>query len=152
MSKSKGNVVSPDPIIEESGADTMRLYILFAGPPERDTEWRQDSIDGCNRFLNRVYRLWETHEPLLANPAPTEIDPESLDEESRRLFRKTHWAIDKVRKDLQTTSISNTAISAVMELSNQMNGFSESGTVASSPARGRRCGLPSIRWWRLLRR
>ena len=136
MSKSKGNVVSPDPIIEESGADTMRLYILFAGPPERDTEWRQDSIDGCNRFLNRVYRLWETHEPLLANPAPAEIDPESLDEESRRLFRKTHWAIDKVRKDLQDNFHFNTAISAVMELSNQMNGFSESGTVTSSPAAG----------------
>jgi leucyl-tRNA synthetase len=132
MSKSKGNVVSPDPIIEQSGADTMRLYILFAGPPERDTEWRQDSIDGCNRFLNRVYRLWETHEALLTNPAPSSVDPEALDEEPRRLFRKTHWAIDKVRKDLQDNFHFNTAISAVMELSNELNGFSDSGKVASS--------------------
>ncbi len=136
MSKSKGNVVSPDPIIEQSGADTMRLYILFAGPPERDTEWRQDSIDGCNRFLNRVYRLWETHEALLANPTPSSVDPEAVDAESRKLFRKTHWAIDKVRRDLQDNLHFNTAISAVMELLNEMNGFSESGKIASSPGAG----------------
>jgi leucyl-tRNA synthetase len=132
MSKSKGNVVSPDPIIEQSGADTMRLYILFAGPPERDTEWRQDSIDGCNRFLNRVYRMWETYEALLADPRDFFIDPEGLDEESRKLFRKTHWAIEKVRKDLQDSFHFNTAISAVMELSNVMGSFSESRKVGST--------------------
>jgi leucyl-tRNA synthetase len=134
MSKSKGNVVSPDPIIEQSGADTMRLYILFAGPPERDTEWRQDSIDGCNRFLNRVYKLWETHEAILANPAECVVDAESLDEESRGLFRKTHWAIDKVRRDLADNFHFNTAIAAVMELSNQMSGFSESGKPSTGAA------------------
>jgi leucyl-tRNA synthetase len=132
MSKSKGNVVSPDPIIEQFGADTMRLYILFAGPPERDTEWRQDSIDGCNRFLNRIYRLWESHSALLSGPPGPPIQYESLDEDARRLFRKTHWATEKVRRDLQDNFHFNTAISAVMELSNVMSGYSESGKVASS--------------------
>jgi leucyl-tRNA synthetase len=133
MSKSKRNVVSPDPIIEQSGADTMRLYILFAGPPERDTEWRQDSIDGCNRFLNRIYRMWESHAELLANPDTGPIDHDSLDDEPRQLFRKTHWAMDKVRKDLQDNFHFNTAISAVMELSNVMNAASEGGKIGSTP-------------------
>jgi len=133
MSKSKGNVVNPDPIIEQSGADTMRLYILFAGPPERDTEWRQDSIEGCNRFLNRVYRMWETHAALLSGPADAPIDYQTLDDDARAVFRKTHWATDKVRKDLQDNFHFNTAISAVMELSNVMNTFSESGKVGLTP-------------------
>ena len=71
MSKSKGNVVSPDPIIEFFGADTMRLYILFAGPPERDTEWRDDSVEGCHRFLSRIYRMWESNTGVLSKPAAT---------------------------------------------------------------------------------
>ena len=132
MSKSKGNVVNPDPIIEQSGADTMRLYILFAGPPERDTEWRQDSIDGCNRFLNRIYRMWETHSALLSSPSGAAIDYEALHEDSRGLFRKTHWAMDKVRKDLQDNFHFNTAISAVMELTNLMNALCESGKMGSN--------------------
>lgn len=129
MSKSKGNVVSPDPIIEYFGADTMRLYILFSGPPERDTEWRQDSVEGCHRFLSRIYRFWETHAAVLATPAGAPIDYDSLDDDSRRLFRKTHWAVEKVRRDLADNFHFNTAISAVMELSNVMSVFSEGAKV-----------------------
>ena len=132
MSKSKGNVVSPDPIIEYFGADTMRLYILFAGPPERDTEWRDDSVEGCNRFLNRVWRLWESHRAVLAQPAQGRIAYDALDEDSKRLFRKTHWAIDKVRRDLEDAFHFNTAISAVMELTNLMGAFSDAGKVTAS--------------------
>jgi leucyl-tRNA synthetase len=127
MSKSKGNVVSPDPIIEYFGADTMRLYILFAGPPERDTEWRDDSIEGCNRFLNRIYRFWETHADELSQARSHAIDYDKLNEASRRIYRKTHWAIHKVRTDLQDSFHFNTAISAIMELSNLMSSFVEAG-------------------------
>jgi len=122
MSKSKHNTVSPDPIIEKFGADTMRLYILFAGPPERDAEWRDDSIEGCNRFLNRVWRLYdENHSILEGTPSPIDID--SLSDPEKALFRKTHWAILKVRRDLEDNFHFNTAVSAAMELSNEMTGF-----------------------------
>ncbi len=129
MSKSKGNVVSPDPIIEKFGADTMRLYILFAGPPERDTEWRDDSIEGCNRFLNRVYRLFEANIEALEGAREIAIDYDSLDDDGRELFRKTHWAVDKVRKDLADNFHFNTAISAAMELTNMMSSFADAGKV-----------------------
>jgi leucyl-tRNA synthetase len=133
MSKSKGNVVSPDAIIDYFGADTMRLYILFAGPPERDTEWRDDSIEGCNRFLNRVYRFWETYAELLSGPATVPIDYESLDDSSKRLYRKTHWAIHRVRRDLADNFHFNTAISAVMELTNVMSAYSDAARDGTGP-------------------
>ncbi|UCH83419.1 MAG: leucine--tRNA ligase, partial [Candidatus Latescibacterota bacterium] len=129
MSKSKGNVVSPDPIIDRFGADTMRLYILFAGPPERDTDWRDDSIEGCNRFLNRIYRLFEAHAEVLRQPLDDTLTLERLEAPEQRLFRKTHWAILKVRRDLEDSFHFNTAISAAMELSNVMGAFAESGRI-----------------------
>ncbi len=123
MSKSVQNVVSPDPIIERFGADTMRLYILFAGPPERDAEWRDDSIEGCNRFINRVYRHFETQKDILSIPVNDTINIDGLAAAEKKLFRKTHWAILKVRKDLEDTFHFNTAIAAAMELSNEMGTF-----------------------------
>jgi len=123
MSKSKGNVVNPDPIIEAFGADTMRLYILFAGPPERDTEWRDDSIEGCNRFVNRLYRHYESQERILSVSIDENISIDGLSDGEKGLFRKTHWAILKVRKDLEDTFHFNTAIAAAMELSNEMTAF-----------------------------
>jgi leucyl-tRNA synthetase len=133
MSKSKGNVVSPEPIIEFFGADTMRLYILFAGPPERDTEWRDDSIEGCHRFLSRIYRMWESNMGVLSKLAGKEISYDGLDTDARQLFRKTHWAIKKVRVDLENEFHFNTAISAVMELSNLMSSISDTAKIASNP-------------------
>lgn len=129
MSKSKGNVVNPDPIIERFGADTMRLYILFSGPPERDTEWRDESIEGCHRFLNRVYRFLGSHEKVLLQPAPADIQLEALDGRCKELYRKTHWAILKVKRDLADNFHFNTAISALMELSNVMSGFVAEGSI-----------------------
>lgn len=123
MSKSKGNVVSPDPIIDNFGADAMRLYILFAGPPERDTEWRDDSIEGCSRFINRVYRLYDSRSESVNASRNMQVDAEALDDAERALLRKTHWAVLKVRKDLEDTFHFNTAISATMELANEMSAF-----------------------------
>jgi leucyl-tRNA synthetase len=116
MSKSKGNVVDPNELIEEYGADTVRLFSLFAAPPERDLEWSNKGVEGASRFLNRVYRFIENNKDLLAT-AP-ELLPSDLDEKSRSLHRKTHQTIRKVTQDLGTNFHFNTAIAAVMELVN----------------------------------
>ncbi len=125
MSKSKGNTVSPGSIIESMGADTMRLYILFCGPPERDSEWKDDSVEGCSRFLNRVYRLFEKHRDVLISTGEETIDVETLNDNEKKLFRKTHWTIVRVIDDINDNFHFNTAISAIMELSNEMGAFSD---------------------------
>ncbi|MBW2471024.1 MAG: leucine--tRNA ligase [Deltaproteobacteria bacterium] len=118
MSKSKGNVVDPNDLIEEYGADTVRLFSLFAAPPERDLDWSDKGVEGTSRFLNRVYRFVENNKNLLLN-APAQL-PSDLDEKSRALHRKTHQTIRKVTMDLENDFHFNTAISAVMELVNLM--------------------------------
>ena len=118
MSKSKGNVVDPNDLIEEYGADTVRLFSLFAAPPERDLDWSNKGVEGASRFLNRVYRFVENNRELL-NTAPAQL-PSDLDEKSRSLHRKTHQTIRKVTRDLENDFHFNTAISAVMELVNLM--------------------------------
>ncbi|HEX5132259.1 MAG TPA: leucine--tRNA ligase [Candidatus Krumholzibacteria bacterium] len=127
MSKSKGNVVPPDTIIEPMGADTMRLYILFCGPPERDIEWSDESVDGCYRFLNRIWGIYETHDTMLASGAQA---PEyaGLTDAERELFRKTHHTIARVLADVSDHFRFNTAISGLMELSNAI------GTLVNAPA------------------
>jgi leucyl-tRNA synthetase len=118
MSKSKGNVVDPNKLIDEYGADTVRLFSLFAAPPERDLEWSNQGVEGASRFLKRVYRYVEGHkEILLSNRDGL---PETLDDKSRQLHRKTHQTIRKVTQDMDSDFHFNTAISAVMELVNMM--------------------------------
>jgi leucyl-tRNA synthetase len=131
MSKSKGNVVSPSSIIQAMGADTMRLYILFSGPPERDAEWKDDSVEGCYRFLNRIYRLFEKHRPILESGQNSPnfglkngFQPEAMTDPERKLFGKIHWAIQRVINDINDNFHFNTAISGIMELSNEMHAFS----------------------------
>jgi leucyl-tRNA synthetase len=116
MSKSKGNTVSPDELIASYGADTIRLYTLFIGPPEKDAEWSDRGVEGAYRFLGRVWRLVEkvTASNLLAT---SHKPPATKDEESLR--RKTHQTIKKVTEDLDGGFHFNTAISAIMELVNQ---------------------------------
>jgi leucyl-tRNA synthetase len=134
MSKSKGNVVPPDTIIGPMGADTMRLYILFCGPPERDTEWNDEAVEGCYRFLNRAWRFHEANPNALATPFVESIDYAALDDAERALFRKTHQTIQRVVADINNHFHFNTAISALMELSNAMGDFSERpGARADSP-------------------
>ena len=118
MSKSKGNVVDPDKLINEYGADTVRLFSLFAAPPERDLEWSDKGVEGASRFLNRVYRFIDSNKALVAS-APGQ-HPSDLDEKSRALHRKTHQTIRKVTQDLENDFHFNTAIAAVMELVNLM--------------------------------
>jgi leucyl-tRNA synthetase len=109
MSKSKGNVVSPRELIDRYGADTARCYILFIGPPSMDADWQDAGVGGVHRFLSRLWTAAaETH--------PSDDGPSG----SGELLRKTHWAIDKVTRDMQTDFAFNTAIAAVMELTNEV--------------------------------
>ncbi|MBU4262235.1 MAG: leucine--tRNA ligase [Proteobacteria bacterium] len=118
MSKSKGNVVDPDVLIKKYGADTVRLFSLFAAPPERDLEWSDQGVEGAYRFLNRVYRLVHDNMDML-NTAKSVIPPD-LSNASRELHRKTHQTISKVGNDINGKFHFNTAISAVMELTNTL--------------------------------
>jgi len=121
MSKSKGNVVSPDELIARYGADTVRLYTLFIGPPEKDAEWNDRGVEGAWRFLNRVWRLVEkitNHPPSLKLRGIVLRGPG--DEGGQKLKRKTHQTIRKVTEDLEQGFHFNTAISAIMELVNEV--------------------------------
>jgi leucyl-tRNA synthetase len=110
MSKSKGNVVSPQEIVERYGADTARCYILFIGPPEKDADWSDSGVGGVHRFLSR---LWTAAREAPEGPSEPEGEPTEL-------LRKAHWAIDRVTRDIQTNFGFNTAIAAVMELVNEV--------------------------------
>jgi len=122
MSKSKGNVVSPEDIINTYGADTARLFILFASPPERDLEWSDQGVEGAYRFLNRVWRLVLEYQDILKNNL-IEDSFENLDEASKQLHYKTHATIKKVTEDIEQRFNFNTAISAIMELSNTLGSY-----------------------------
>jgi len=118
MSKSKGNVVDPHDLITQYGADTVRLFSLFAAPPERDLEWNAQGVEGASRFLNRVYRFITTHRDILCNKSEW---PSELDEQARELNRKTHQTIRKVTENIEHNFHFNTAISALMELFNVLS-------------------------------
>jgi leucyl-tRNA synthetase len=110
MSKSKGNTVSPREFVERYGADTMRAYICFIGPPERDADWLDKGVEGVYRFLSRLWRLGNE---VMARTQATDADPGG-----GPLVRKSHWAIDKVTHDIEHGFQMHTAIAAVMELVN----------------------------------
>src|SRR3954467_10309466 len=116
MSKSRGNVVSPAPIVERFGADTARCYILFIGPPDQDADWSDDGVEGMHRFLGRLWRnAAEAADELPDAPVPDELNADAV-----RIVRKAHWAIDKVTHDMAGRFAFNTAIAAVMELVNEV--------------------------------
>lgn len=120
MSKSKGNVVDPSDLIERYGADTVRLFSLFAAPPQRDLEWNAQGVDGASRFLNRVFRLIHANLDCFTDTDTRPVQVESLQEEDRQLHRKTHQTIKRVTNSIETNFHFNTAISGVMELVNQI--------------------------------
>ncbi len=114
MSKSRGNVVDPNAIISKYGADTARLFILFASPPEKQLEWSDAGVEGSWRFLNRVWRLVKDTQAKAHSSGTATPDQE------KSLKRKTHWAIHKVTADYGVEIQINTAIAAVMELVNEL--------------------------------
>ena len=117
MSKSRGNVISPQPYVERYGADTARAYILFIGPPDQDADWTDEGVEGVYRFLARLWRLGvDVSERTGHRPPAFDAGAEGDD---RELLRKAHWAIDKVTHDLAGRFAFNTAIAAVMELVNE---------------------------------
>jgi len=122
MSKSKGNVVDPDDLIEQYGADTVRLFCLFASPPEKDLEWSDQGVEGSYRFLQRVWRLVLDLLPLIEGVKPYRGDGELIGE-LKPLRRKVHKTIKKVTDDVGTRYHFNTAISAIMELVNHLYQF-----------------------------
>jgi len=125
MSKSRGNVVSTDEMVEKYGADTARLFTLFAAPPEKDMEWTQAGVEGCQRFLQRLYRLVAKHAARVreapvavpGNPGPqaAEVNPDE-----RHLLRKAHQTVRRVTTDFEARWHFNTSIAAIMELVNEL--------------------------------
>lgn len=122
MSKSKGNVVSPDRLIANYGADTVRLYTLFIGPPEKDAEWSDRGVEGAYRFLGRVWRLIEK-----VGSQESGVGSKGTTKEEESLKRKTHLTIKKVTEDFDRGFHFNTAISAIMELVNEVYDFLANG-------------------------
>jgi leucyl-tRNA synthetase len=120
MSKSKRNVIDPNTLLERYGADTTRLFCLFAAPPEKDLEWSEQGVEGGYRFLNRVWRLAADWMPRIRGVAAYEGSGAGLEGALKELHRKTHETIRKVTRDIEDRFHFNTAISAVMELFNTM--------------------------------
>ncbi len=121
MSKSVGNVVSPDEIIEKYGADTARLFILFAAPPERDLDWNDTAVEGAYRFINRV---WRAVEELKEYMTGGEVVTESLNADEKKLHFAVNASIKKVTEDFERFSF-NTAISSTMEMVNAIYQYKE---------------------------
>jgi len=117
MSKAKNNGVDPHSLIEEYGADTARLFTMFASPPEQSLEWSNSGVDGAYRFLKR---LWKFASEQLADGVPVELDRSSLSEEQKQVRLKIHETIVKVNDDIGRRYTFNTAIAAVMELLNTL--------------------------------
>ena len=131
MSKSKGNVVSPDAIIAQFGADTQRLYTLFVGPPQKDAEWQDDAVVGARRFLERLWRHVAEGRDLLAAAAPYAGDGSDLAGPVKALWRKVHQTIRKVTADIEESWQFNTAVASSMELANALSQTERSA--ASAP-------------------
>ena len=124
MSKSLGNVVSPEEIIEKYGADTARLFILFAAPVERDLDWSDQGVEGAFRFLNRVWRILLQFADAIKS-APAACDPSGLTPEETELRRILHLTVKKVTEDVRDRFMFNTAISSIMELVNAFYVFQD---------------------------
>ena len=121
MSKSKGNTVDPQALIEQYGADTVRLFIMFASPPDQSLEWSDKGVEGAHRFLRRLWKLVYNH--VNQDGAPV-LNINKLTDEQQALRRKTHETIKKVNDDYSRRYTFNTAIAAVMELTNAVGKFS----------------------------
>ncbi|MCL2120685.1 MAG: class I tRNA ligase family protein, partial [Clostridiales bacterium] len=137
MSKSKGNTVSPEDIINTFGADTVRLFVLFAAPPDRDLEWSEQGVEGSYRFLNRLWRI--VYLTLRNCPALKEAAPvgnvSELPQRERDILYMLHKTIKKVTEDIENRFNFNTAVSAIMELVNALYQYKDSGEILPSVMR-----------------
>jgi leucyl-tRNA synthetase len=124
MSKSKGNVVDPDDMIAKYGADALRVYVMFVGPPEKEVEWSDAGLEGSYRFLIRVWRLVVHWAGSVGHGSPAAIG-QGLSEPERALRRKTHDTMRRVTADIEDRLHLNTAVSSLMELVNELYAFSE---------------------------
>jgi len=125
MSKSKGNTVDPQALIDEYGADTARLFTMFAAPPEQSLEWSDKAVDGASRFIKRLWRAVQEH---VANGAVETLDKSVLNDQQKAIRSKTHQTLSKVGDDLGRRHTFNTAIAAVMELMNALGKFDDDST------------------------
>jgi leucyl-tRNA synthetase len=123
MSKSKGNTVDPQALIDEYGADTVRLFIMFAAPPEQSLEWSDSGVEGAFRFLRRLWK--QVHLHVTHSQAIPALDKQSLDSDQKAIRRQVHQTLDKVTDDLGRRYTFNTAIAANMELLNSVSKFSD---------------------------
>jgi leucyl-tRNA synthetase len=133
MSKSKGNVVDPDTMIDKYGADALRLYVMFVAPPEKEVEWADTGLEGSFRFLARVWRIVDQWAETVGGEGIT-LEGCECNAAERALRRKTHDTIRRVTADIEERQHLNTAVSALMELVNELYAFTE-GTHMGAPGR-----------------
>lgn len=121
MSKSKGNVVSPEELIAQYGADTVRLYTLFIGPPEKEAEWNDAAVEGAYRFLRRIWRRVYDHRALLRDAQSIPLQLTAMETPERDLYRKLNESVQRITRDLEGAFHFNTAIAQIMELMNAVD-------------------------------
>jgi len=135
MSKSKGNVVDPDDMLQKYGADALRLYVMFVAPPEKEVEWSDAGLEGSFRFLARVWRLVDHWAETIGGEGMPTCNAAECSDAERQLRRKTHDTIRRVTSDIEERMHLNTSVSSLMELVNELYDFSE-GTAHGVPTRG----------------
>ena len=122
MSKSKGNVVSPDDMVARYGADSARMYALFAAPPDRDLDWQEDGVAGVSRFLGRVWRIVTKYAPVARMGAQGRSETQETGAVAKKLLRKLHQTTAKITLDFEGRWHFNTCVAAIMELVNEIQG------------------------------
>jgi leucyl-tRNA synthetase len=134
MSKSKGNVVSPDDMVARYGADSARMYALFAAPPDRDLDWQEDGVAGVSRFLGRVWRLATKYASVAKTGRTSSSEAQNSGAVAQKLQRKLHQTIAKITLDFESRWHFNTCVAAIMELVNEMQGADAQLAAGEVPA------------------